>query len=226
MATHAQSKMPLTCNFAGDEDVADILLCSRSRSAGIQSSIMAGFQAMADILATVITSGGTVLAAVVAGAAGYLGARRGTRVGLESSRVERMWENRVTVYKDLAAWVRERREVNDRRCPPCLRGETVQLEPREDYVGGFPQAGQLEIWGSPEVRDLCYEFAWWDDWVYLEILALQDPTGEGRFIKASRKDLGEIYKDVFETGNRLIERIRAELSGDVRSSSAGTPKSD
>jgi hypothetical protein len=171
---------------------------------------------MADILNAAITSGGTVLAAIVAGAAGYLGARRGTRAGLESGRVERMWENRVSVYEELGAWVRERREVNDRRCPPCLRGETVDLEPRGDYMGGFPRAGQLEIWGSPEVRKLCYDFAWWDDWVYLEILALQDPTGEGRFVKASRADLLDVYKSVFETGDRLIERIRAELSGHVR----------
>jgi hypothetical protein len=36
---------------------------------------------MAAILTAAITSGGTVLAAVVAEAAGYLGARRGTRAG-------------------------------------------------------------------------------------------------------------------------------------------------
>lgn len=168
---------------------------------------------MAAILTAAITSGGTVLAAVLAGAAGYLGARRGTRAGLESGRVERMWENRVSLYEELARWVRERREVHDRRCPACLRGETVQLEPREDYQAGFPRAGQLEIWGSQEIRDLCHTFAWWDDWVYFMVLAIQDPTGEGRFTTASRDDLKEIYKDAMESGDRLIERIRAELSG-------------
>ena len=167
------------------------------------------------MLTAAISSGGTVLAAVVAGAAGYLGARRGVRAGLESGRAERMWENRVSLYEQLAAWVRERREVHDRLCPPCLRGEIVQLEPREAQEG-FPRAGQLKIWASPEAWKLYYAFAWWDDWVYLEILALQDPAGEGRFIVASRDNLREIYKDALETGDRLIERIRAELSGHVR----------
>jgi hypothetical protein len=67
---------------------------------------------MAAILTAAITSGGTVLAAVVAGAAGYLGARRGTRAGLESGRVERMWENRVSLYEELAAWVRTDRPAD------------------------------------------------------------------------------------------------------------------
>jgi hypothetical protein len=103
---------------------------------------------MATILTAAIASGGTVFAAIVAGAAGYLGARRGARAGLESGRAERMLENRVSLYEELAAWVRERREVHDQRCPACLRGETVQLEPREAQKG-FRRAGQLEIWASP-----------------------------------------------------------------------------
>ena len=177
---------------------------------------MAGFQATAAILTAAITSGGTVLAAVVAGAAGYLGARRGARAGLESGRADRMWQSRVSLYEELAAWVRERREVHDRRCPACLRGETVQMEAREAHVAGFPRGGQLEIWASSAIRDLYHTFAWWDDWAYLEILALQDPAGEGRFIVASRDNLDEIYKDAIESGERLIERIRAELSGRAR----------
>ena len=166
-------------------------------------------------LTTAIASGGTVLGAVVAATAGYLGARRGAKAGLESGRAERMWDNRVSLYEELAAWVRERREVNDRRCPACLRGETVQLEPGVAQEG-FPRTGQLEIWASSEIRKLHYEFTWWNDWVYLNILALQDPDGEGRNIVASRDNLDEVYKDVIETGDQLIERIRAELSGHVR----------
>ena len=171
---------------------------------------------MAAILTSAITSGGTVLAAAVAGAAGYLGARRGARAGLESGRAERMWENRASLYEELAAWVRARREVHDNRCPACLRGETVQLEPWEAYKPGFPGAGQLEIWASPEIRDLTYTFEWWDDRAYLKILAIQDPHGEGRYIMPGRDGLREIYDDVSEAGERLIGRVRAELSWQVR----------
>jgi hypothetical protein len=131
-----------------------------------------------------------------------------------------MWENRVYLYEDLAAWVRQRREVHDRWCPACLRGEPIQLEPRK-APDGFPRAGQLEIWASPEVGKLRYEFAWWDDWIYLEILAIQDPTGEGRHIVASKQDLQEIYMKAIRTGDLLVERIRAELSGQARPSRFG-----
>jgi len=173
---------------------------------------------MAAILTAAIASGGTVLAAVVAGAAGYLGARRGARAGLESGRAKRMWENRATLYEALAAWVSERREVNDRRCPACLRGEYVQLERpvAQEAEEGFPAASQLQIWASPEVRTLHYEFAWWNDWVYLKILALQDPDGEGRCIVASRDSLQDVFERTVKTGGQLIERISAELSGQVR----------
>ena len=96
---------------------------------------------MTAILTTAIATGGTVLGAVVAATAGYLGARSGAKEGLESGRADRMWGNRVSVYEELAEWVRVRREVNDRRCPACLRGETVQLEPRVVQVAqeGFPR---------------------------------------------------------------------------------------
>lgn len=173
---------------------------------------------MAATFTAVIISGGTVLAAVVAGVAGYLGARHGIKAGLESGRAERMWENRVSLYEDLAAWVRERREVNDSRIPPCLRGETVQLESREEHQAHvvFPRAGQVEIWASPAVRKLHYDFQWWDDVVYLDILAIQDPGGEGRYIIANRDDLRQVYDSLFETGDRVIERIRGELSGRVK----------
>jgi hypothetical protein len=140
---------------------------------------MGGFQAMTAILTTAIATGGTVLGAVVAATAGYLGARRGAKAGLESGRAERMWGKRVSVYEEVAAWVRERSEVNGRRCAAWLRGETVQLEPGAVQVAqeGFPGTGQLEIWASPEVRKLHYDFTWWNDWTYLSILALQDPDG-------------------------------------------------
>lgn len=173
---------------------------------------------MTAILTTAIASGGTVLSAVVAATAGYLGARSGAKAGLESGRADRMWDNRVSVYEELAEWVRVRREVNDRRCPACLRGETVQLDPRVVQVAqeGFPRTGQLEIWASPEVRKLHYDFTWWNDWAYMSILALQDPDGEGRHIVASLDNLRDTYDDAIKTGDQLIKRIRAELSGDVR----------
>jgi hypothetical protein len=173
---------------------------------------------MSTTLTAVIISGGTVLAAVVAGVAVYLGARSGIKAGLESGRVERMWENRVSLYEELATWVRKRREVNDDRVPACLRGETVQLESREEHQAHvvFPRAGQVEIWASPEVRKLHFDFTWWDDWVYLDILAIQDPKGEGRYIVASRDGLKRIYEDLFEAADKLIERIRDELSGHVK----------
>ena len=172
---------------------------------------------MAAILTAGIASGGTVLAAAVAGTAGYLGARRGARAALESGRAERMWENRVSLYEELAAWVRERREINDHRCPARLRGETVQLEPHEaQEAEGFPRAGQLQVWASPKVRKLHYDFTWWNDWIYLNILALQDPQGKGRYIVPNRDNLEETYINAIKTGDQLIERIRAELSGHVR----------
>ena len=55
---------------------------------------------MAAILTAGIASGGTVLAAVVAGAAGYLGARRGARAGLEFGRAERMSRELVVQFSD------------------------------------------------------------------------------------------------------------------------------
>jgi hypothetical protein len=176
---------------------------------------MGGFQAMAAIFAAAITAGGVVLAAVVAAVSGFLGARHGARAGLESGRVERMWENRVSVYQELAAWVRARREVNDDRFPACLREETVQLE-QEVTEQAFPKTGQLQIWASVEIRKLHYEFEWWNDWVYFNIAALQDPEGKGRYIAPNPEGLRWAYEKASKVGDQLIERVRAELSGHVR----------
>jgi hypothetical protein len=56
-----------------------------------------------------------------------------------------------------------------------------------------------------------HEFTWWNDWIFLDILALQDPNGEGRNIVASRDNLDEAYKDSIKTAaSGDAERLRAE----------------
>ena len=55
---------------------------------------------MTAILTTAIASGGTVLTAVVAATAGYLGARTVPRQDWSPAAPSRMWDNRVSLYEE------------------------------------------------------------------------------------------------------------------------------